>query len=167
MVHTHTHFVVDALFSTTGRRPLRQAELRPKLFPYMAGIIKRLKGQPLLINGPNDHVHLLFVLPPTLPLFDLMEKVKANSSKWVNEHRSSGMPFAWQTGYTAFSVSQSKVEQVRNYIANPGSHHRRLTYQEAVKALLKMHGIGYEGNAAEEGDGTDFLSLARPGELES
>jgi REP element-mobilizing transposase RayT len=70
----------------------------------MAGIIKRLKGQPLLINGPN-HVHLLFVLPPTLPLSDLMEKVKANSSRWVNEHRMSGIPFAWHTGYTAFSVS--------------------------------------------------------------
>lgn len=86
MAHTYTHLVVHALFSTTGRRPLLQAELSPKVFSYMAGIIKRLKGQPLLINGPNDHVHLLFVLPPTLPLSDLMEKVKANSSKWVNEH---------------------------------------------------------------------------------
>jgi hypothetical protein len=56
-----------------------------------------------------------------------------------------GMPFAWQTGYTAFSVSQSKVEQVRSYIANQETHHRRLTYQEEVKALLKKHGMGYEG----------------------
>jgi hypothetical protein len=69
MAHTYTHLVVHALFSTRGRRPLLQAELRPKVFPYMAGIIKRLKGRPLLINGPNDHVHLLFVLPPTLPPF--------------------------------------------------------------------------------------------------
>jgi REP element-mobilizing transposase RayT len=150
MAHTYTHLVVHALFSTSGRRPILQVELRPKVFPYMAGIIKRLKGQPLLINGPNDHVHLLFVLPPTLALSDLMEKVKANSSKWVNEHRSSGMPFAWQTGYTAFSVSQSKVEQVRSYIANQEGHHRRWTYQEEVKALLKKHGIGDEGDAAEE-----------------
>jgi hypothetical protein len=58
--------VVHALFCTIGRRPILQAELRPIVFPYMAGIIKRLKGQPLLINGPNDHVHLLFTLPPTL-----------------------------------------------------------------------------------------------------
>ena len=60
------------------------------------------------------------------------------------------MPFAWQTGYTAFSVSQSKVEQVRNYIANQERHHRRLTYQEEVKVLLKKHGIGNERDTAEE-----------------
>jgi putative transposase len=150
MAHTYTHLVVHALFSTSGRRPFLQPDLRTKVFPYMAGIIKRLKGQPLLINGPNDHVHLLFVLPPTLPLSDLMEKVKANSSKWVNERGRSGMPFGWQTGYTAFSVSQSKVEQVRSYIANQETHHRRLTYEEEVKALLKKHGIGYEGDATEE-----------------
>jgi hypothetical protein len=64
MAHTYTHLVVHALFSTGGRRPILQAGLRPKVFSYMAGIIKRLKGQPLLINGPNDHVDLLFVLPP-------------------------------------------------------------------------------------------------------
>jgi hypothetical protein len=68
MAHTFTHLVIHALFSTSGRRPILHAELRPKVFSYMAGIIKHLKGQPLLVNGPNDHVHLLFVLPPTLPL---------------------------------------------------------------------------------------------------
>jgi REP element-mobilizing transposase RayT len=150
MAHTYTHLVVHALFSTSGRRPILQAELGLKVFSYMAGIIKRLKGQPLLINGSNDHVHLLFVLPPTLRLSDLMEKVKANSSKWVNEHRRSETPFASQTGYTAFSVSQSKVEQVRSYIANQEGHHQRWTYQQEVKALLKKHEIGYEGDAAEE-----------------
>ena len=60
------------------------------------------------------------------------------------------MPFAWQTGYTAFGVSQPKIEQVRSYIVNQETHHRRLTYREEVKALLKKHGIGYEGDAVEE-----------------
>jgi hypothetical protein len=61
-----------------------------------------------------------------------------------------GYPSLGRTGYTAFSVSQSKVEQVRSYIANQERHHRRRTYQEEVRALLKKHGIRYEADTAEE-----------------
>ena len=142
MAHTYTHLVVHALFSTAERRATLDAELRPRLFSYMAGIVKKLKGQPLLINGPSDHVHMLFVLPPVLSLADMMEKVKANSSKWVNEGRRGRTRFSWQTGYTAFSVSQSQVEKVGAYIANQEKHHQRRSYLDEVKALLEKHGIG-------------------------
>ena len=94
----------------------------------------------MLINGPNDHVRLLFVLSASLSLADFMEKLKVNSSKWANE-RWPGRAFSWQTGYTAFSVSQSKLGEVKAYISHQEEHHRRLTYQEEVVALLEKHGV--------------------------
>jgi len=103
-----------------------------------------LKGKPVLINGPSDHVHLLFVLPTTLSLADMMEKLKANSSKWAKANSPHGSLFAWQEGYTAFSVSQSNLERVREYIAHQEEHHRKLTYQEEVLALLKKHGVEFD-----------------------
>ncbi len=118
-------------------------DLKCELFAYVAGIIKRLKAMVVLINGPMDHVHLLFVLPPSLSLSDLMEKLKANSSKWVNERRA-GRRLAWQTGYTAFSVSQSNLDAVKKYIGGQEEHHRRLSYQEEILAFLKKHGIRYD-----------------------
>jgi len=81
MAHTFTNIVIHALFSTKQRRPYLDAEMKQELFPYMGGIILKLNGQPLLINGPSDHVHLLFVQPAALGLAELMEKVKANSSR--------------------------------------------------------------------------------------
>jgi len=109
----------------------------------MGGIIGRLKGQSLLVNGPKDHVHLLFVLPAALSLSEMMDKVKANSSKVANE-RWPAVGFAWQIGYAGFSVSPSKIEEVRNYILNQEAHHRKLTYEEEVAALLKRHGVKYD-----------------------
>ena len=109
----------------------------------MGGIVTSLKCRPVLINGPRDHVHLLFVLTASLSLADFMEKLKANSSKWANE-RSPGRAFSWQTRYTAFSVSQSKLSEVKAYISHQEEHHRKLTYQEEVVALLKKHGVEFD-----------------------
>jgi putative transposase len=88
-------------------------------------------------------VHLLFVLPSTISLSDLMEKLKANSSKWINS-RWPGRHFSWQTGFTAFSVSQSKLGEVEAYISHQEEHHRKLTYQGEVVALLKKHGVEFD-----------------------
>ena len=143
MAHTYTNLLIHALFSTKDRQPLIHTEMKSDLYAYMGGIITNLRGKPVLINGPNDHVHLLFVLPASLSLADLMEKLKANSSKWANE-RSPGRAFSWQTGYTAFSVSQSKLSEVKAYISRQEEHHRKLTYQEEVVALLKKHGVEFD-----------------------
>src|SRR5579872_6981658 len=141
MPHTYTDLLIHVLFSTDKRQPFLDAELRPRLFAYMGGILKRLGSEPLLINGVKDHVHLLLVLPPKLCLADVTEKLKANSSKWVHETLSQKRHFAWQAGYTAFSVSSSNRKQVLDYIAEQEEHHRRLSYQEELLTFLKKSGI--------------------------
>jgi REP element-mobilizing transposase RayT len=131
------------LFSTKDRQPLIQPEIKSDLYAYMGGIIASLKGKPVLINGPKDHVHVLFVLPASLSLSELMEKLKANSSKWAAK-RWPALRFSWQTGYTAFSVSQSKLGEVKAYVLRQEEHHRKRTYREEVVALLKKHGIDFD-----------------------
>jgi len=143
MAHTYTNLLTHALFSTKDRQPLVRPEIKSDLYAYMGGIITNLRGKPVLINGPKDHVHLLFVLPASLSLADFMEKLKANSSKWANE----GWPrraFSWQTGYAAFSVSQSKLNEVKAYISQQEEHHRKSTYQDEVIVLLKKHGVEFD-----------------------
>ena len=143
MAHTYTNLLTHALFSTKDRQPLLRPEIKSDLYAYLGAIIANLKGKPVLINGPKDHVHLLFVLPSTISLSDLMEKLKANSSRWANE-RWAERRFSWQTGFTAFSVSQSKLSEVEAYISHQEEHHRKLTYQEEVVALLKKHGVEFD-----------------------
>jgi REP element-mobilizing transposase RayT len=143
MAHTYTNLLTHALFSTKDRQPLIRTEMKSDLYAYMGGIITNLRCKPVLINGPADHVHLLFVLPASLSLADFMEKLKANSSKWASG-RSARRAFSWQTGYTAFSVSQSKLGEVKAYISHQEEHHRKLTYQDEVVALLKKHGVEFD-----------------------
>ena len=52
--------------------------------------------------------------------------------------------FYWQAGYGAFSVSQSAVETVKEYIANQESHHAKRSFQDEFRALLKRHEIEFD-----------------------
>ncbi len=144
MAHTYTNLLIHAVYSTKHRRPLLADALRPELFSYMAGIVKKLKGKPILINGPKDHVHMLFLLPQALSLAECMEKLKANSSKWINERHAQRVRSAWQRGYAAFSVSRSNLGKVRAYIAGQQVHHQRMTFWEEVLAFPKKHGVQYD-----------------------
>ena len=144
MSHTYTNLVVHALFSTKNRHAWLDAEIRDELFHYLGGKVNHLGGHSLLVNGPRDHVHMLFVQPASLPVSTMMEKVKANSSGWVKKRWQARSYFGWQTGYTAFSVSRSQVDRARCYIASQTEHHRKMGFQEEVLTLLKKHGVEFD-----------------------
>lgn len=144
MAHTFANLLVHVIFSTKDRRPSLDASLKPRLLAYMGGILRELGGCALSIDGRADHVHLLATLPPAVALADAVRTVKANSSRWVHEQFPDCSGFAWQTGYGAFSVSHSNLEQVRAYIAGQEEHHRQVSFQEEFIAFLRRHHITYD-----------------------
>ncbi len=143
MAHTFASLYTHIIFSTKDRLPFLTAELTPDLLAYMGGILRKLDGKLIEANARPDHIHCLLSLPPALAVADAMRVHKTNSSAWVHVTRRRAA-FAWQTGYGAFSVSQSNVPTVVKYIRNQDQHHRRVTFQEEFIAFLKRHGIAYD-----------------------
>jgi REP element-mobilizing transposase RayT len=135
-----------------NRELLLVPEIRTRLFPYMGGIIRDLKSSALIINGVEDHVHILASVASTISISDFMRETKGVSSGWVNETLGMAGRFGWQTGYAAFSVSRSHLEDVRKYIATQAEHHRRMTFQQEYLAFLKRHEIEYDPRFVFEGE---------------
>ena len=98
----------------------------------------------MVINGPEDHVHLLVHVPATESIADLLRVVKTNSSRWVHEQFPEHKGFAWQAGYGAFTVSASRAAEVTDYIVAQQEHHRRVSFQEEFLTLLRKHGLAYD-----------------------
>jgi REP element-mobilizing transposase RayT len=144
MPHTFASLLVHVIFSTKNRKPDLSSELAGRLFPYMGGIVKERKGVPLIINGPADHIHLLLSLPATESIADLLRVLKTNSSRWVHEQFPTRKQFAWQAGYAAFTVSNSRADDVRSYIAAQQEHHRKVSFQDEFLTFLKRHGLSYD-----------------------
>ena len=144
MAHTFTNLLYHVIFSTKDRLPQIDDELHPRLFGYLGGIVREAGGTALIANGAADHAHLLAALPATVAVSDFMRTLKTNSSRWVHETWPARRAFAWQTGYGAFSVSQSNVEPVRRYIAEQEERHRTMTFQEEFVQILRRHGIAFD-----------------------
>ncbi|MFZ0705728.1 MAG: IS200/IS605 family transposase [Candidatus Korobacteraceae bacterium] len=134
-VSIHVHIV----FSTTNRLRLISEDLQPKLWAYMAGIAKNHGMHAVAIGGIEDHVHALINLGPTLGIAKAVQTLKANSSRWMNEH--PGTRFGWQEGYFGCSVSRSQVTTVARYIANQREHHCKMNSEQEFDLLLKKHGF--------------------------
>lgn len=144
MASTFTNLLYHIVFSTKDRIPLIQSDLQERLYEYMGGIIRGEGGVLLEIGGIPDHVHLLAKLRADTAVSVMLRLLKSNSSKWVNDERLIKGRFAWQTGYAAFSVSESQAAKVRKYIRGQEAHHAKVSFKEELIALLKKHRIEYD-----------------------
>jgi REP element-mobilizing transposase RayT len=143
MAHTFTNLLTHVIFSTKDRSPLLTSDLRADMLAYLGGIVRKLHRKVIESNARPDHVHCLLSLPPTLAVAEALRVLESNSSLWEHETRRQAT-FAWQTGYGAFSASQSNVQAVVKYIRNQDQHHRKVSFQEEFIAFLKRHGIAYD-----------------------
>ena len=143
MPHTYAQNVIHIVFSTKYRSKSISKEFQPRMWAYVAGVCKNHGIFVHAVGGMDDHIHLLIQVPPALSLAKAVLAIKSNSSRWATEQRNK---FAWQQGYAAFSVSSSRIPAVVRYIQNQESHHRRMTFEAEMVALLKKHGVEFDPN---------------------
>ncbi|HEX2474758.1 MAG TPA: IS200/IS605 family transposase [Lacipirellulaceae bacterium] len=135
----HCHIV----FSTKHRQPLIRSELQSRLFEYIGGILRNHSSPLVATGGMPDHVHLLVSLSRTLAISDAVRVIKSNSSGWIHKELQI-RDFEWQTGYGAFAVSYSSIDQVKTYFANQEQHHRAQTFQDEFRELLRRHNLEWD-----------------------
>lgn len=136
--------LVHLIYSTKQRRPWIPEAHQEGLYAYQAGIYKAWESPAIAINGIDDHVHALFSLSKNYALKKIVEEVKKSSSKWMKTDGPKNRYFQWQAGYAAFSVSQSNVDEVKRYIENQKQHHRKMTFQDELRALFRRHGVEFD-----------------------
>ena len=137
---SHTRFLFHIVFSTKDRSPLISESWEAELYKYISGIVRNLKGRVIEINGMPDHVHILLCLEPC-DFRVFMRELKASSSRWSKRHHPK---FSWQRRYGAFTVSESSVETVRDYIRQQKEHHKKRTFEIEYISLLRKHNVEFD-----------------------
>ena len=137
MPQSLANILIHAIWSTKGRRPLISDNVRAGLHGYMAGVLKNLESPALIINSVTDHVHILCQLSKNVATCKLLEEVKKSSSKWMKEQ--GVVEFTWQNGYGVFSVSQSNVDAVREYIKGQAEHHQKRDFMTEFREFCKRY----------------------------
>jgi REP element-mobilizing transposase RayT len=136
--------LVHLVYSTKHHRPWIGKDHRADLYAYQVGIFRQWDCPAIAIGGVEDHIHALFALSKNHALSKIVEEVKKGSSKWMKAAGPMNPDFQWQAGYGAFSVSPSNLEAVKRYIEGQEEHHRKMTFQDELRALLRRHGIAFD-----------------------
>jgi putative transposase len=135
--------LVHLIFSTKNREPyfVDQAT-RKDLHAYLAATADHLGSCAISVGGVADHVHIVCTLGRTLSVATLVAKLKVSSNQaFKGEFMAQ---FSWQSGYAAFSVAESTLESVIEYVSNQEEHHKRLTFQDEYRAFLKRYQIAFD-----------------------
>jgi REP element-mobilizing transposase RayT len=141
MAHTYTSCLIHAVFATAGRRPWLTDDVRDRLHAYIGGIGRDLGFVVRRVGGPDDHVHVLLALTASVSIAKAMQTIKGSSSRWMHDTFTDMAAFAWQEGYGAFSIGVSQVDDTVAYIDRQLEHHRRMTFQDELRAFLQRHGL--------------------------
>ena len=145
MGHSFAQVYLHVVFSTKDRRPfLSDQAIRNETHAYLGGVCRNLDSPALIVGGVEDHVHLLLRLSRSQSVAEVVRELKRDSSKWLKGKGPALVAFYWQNGYGAFSVSPVHVEALKQYIANQESHHRRETFQDEFRRLLRKYQVDYD-----------------------
>ncbi|WP_300597183.1 IS200/IS605 family transposase [Niabella sp.] len=144
MANTYTQIHLQLVFAVKYRMALIAPAWKEELYRYITAIIQNKTHKLLAINGMPDHLHIFIGMRPVQSLSELMQHIKGDSSKWINEQGFTKQKFAWQEGYGAFSYSRSQVPDVIAYIRNQEQHHSRKTFAEEYIDFLKKFEIEYD-----------------------
>ena len=144
MPHSFIKIWIHAIWATKERYPLINPIVEMPLFNEMRKQFIEMGCPVRIINGMPDHVHCLFLLNAQKTIADVIKQIKGSSSHWVNEQNIITEKFAWQTGYAAYSVSESQLEKVFKYIRNQKSHHAKNTYLKEFDEFIKLHDLKNE-----------------------
>ena len=145
MAQSESLIYVHLVFSTKNRNPLLiDPEFRNEMHAYYGGCLRNIDCIPICIGGFEDHIHALLLQSGDFGIRKIIRETKRASSMWAKTRSDAWSNFYWQRGYGAFSVSYSNVNRVVQYIETQEEHHRKVTFQDEYRALLKRHGIEFD-----------------------
>jgi len=139
MPQSLANIYIHLIFSTSDRQPLLTDDIRPSLHSYLGQIGKTLECPLIIANSVEDHVHILHRLSRTVTISKAVEEFKKSTSKWLKSQSPDLANFSWQSGYGAFSVSESNLDSVTAYIQNQREHHHTKSFQDEFREFLKKN----------------------------
>jgi REP element-mobilizing transposase RayT len=144
MPQSLSQVIVHVVFSTKNRKRWLDDGIRPSLHAYLATVLRDNESQAFRIGGVDDHIHAACTLPRSMNQMDLVSLMKVSSSKWLKKQRGDFSQFHWQRGYGAFSISNSHLDKLLQYIDCQETHHKRMSFQEEFIELLKRYNLQYD-----------------------
>ena len=144
MAQSLSKIYIHLIFHIKTTSPKICEENLERIHAYIGQLVNTLGCRVIQTGGVEDHVHTLFLLSKNESISHVVEELKRNSSRWIKTINSQYERFEWQSGYGAFSVSQSVVDKTVQYIKNQKTHHQKHSFRDEYLEFLKIYGISFD-----------------------
>jgi len=140
-LHSYSRCWLHMIWATKNRQKVLDKQARKMISAHLSENAKE-KDIYMKINYVNaDHVHSLIDLPTKYSIEDVAKLLKGELSFWINHNDIIPGKFSWGRGYGVFSVSDSMVAKVAEYIATQEEHHKTMTFLEEYKGFVENYGL--------------------------
>ena len=144
MAQTLYSCYMHIVFSTKNRFNFIQPEIEDELYGYIGGVVRNYKGVLIKAGGTANHGHLLLSLNKNYLVPDLIGDAKRESSAWMKTKSPMLSKFAWQDGYSAFSVGYTQIPAVKKYIANQKEHHKQKLFEDEMRGFYRKYAVEFD-----------------------
>jgi putative transposase len=130
---------IHCVWTTYNRIPYLKGELKNEIILH---ILENAKQKGIFIdhiNGFHDHLHALISLGGNQTISGVMQKIKGESSFWINKNKLTKLKFEWQDDYYSVSIGMQQADSLRNYIRNQDSHHQKISFQNELDLLIEEY----------------------------
>ena len=129
------------VWATKNRKPLIEAAFEKRLYAYMVKKAAELGAFVYIINGTENHIHIILSIPPKTSVADLVKLIKGASSHYINHVICPTEKFTWQRGYGCLTIGEKQRPIAENYVAKQKEHHA----EEKTNAWLERYTEEDEG----------------------
>ncbi|HPT31347.1 MAG TPA: IS200/IS605 family transposase [Prolixibacteraceae bacterium] len=143
-MNSYRQILYHIVFCTHDRHPALPQQFHEELYRYIWGIVKNRNSVLYRINGTCNHVHLLSDLHPSVCLADYIKEIKTASNLWMKSTGNFPGFHSWSAGYAALTYGYRDKEMIVNYIKKQKEHHKKVTFEDEYRALLKEQGIVWD-----------------------
>lgn len=139
-----TQLYIQLVFSPKNREALLIDKIRPRVFEYIGGILGTLEHKSIIVNGMEDHVHILVGMNPKISVSETVKEIKRASTIFINSLHVFKSKFQWQEGFGAFSYGRSQLDTIYNYILNQQEHHKKQSFKYEYLAFLEKFEVDFD-----------------------
>lgn len=118
------HLWIHCSWSVKYRNPVINDEMMKEIRQFIKDHFCDRSYKVVCSNGYRDHLHVMIKPGLTDPISKIVKDIKGATSYWINSKGIIRGKFAWQRGFSAFSVSPKDVARIIKYIENQQEHHK-------------------------------------------
>jgi REP element-mobilizing transposase RayT len=132
---------VHCVWTTKNRVPYLKDQIREKVITHIRENAAEKSLYLDHINGYQEHLHALISLGGRQNISEIMQKIKGESSFWINKNKLTRLKFEWQDDFYAVSIGMNQLENLREYIRNQVKHHQHVSQEEELNKLIEEYNL--------------------------